>query len=276
MAKKIPAPAVNLEELSPQMAEMIRNAQARKSLPAINPAAAKAIKDAAKAKAKPVIKPPVLPAKSADSMKPAKKPAAPKAVKLAAVKEPLPFCYLDYNKHTFLVVQRKDGIAALLTMRSDVIDIEYHREDEIFFQSLTPCARQDSMKDAVRTHVKSTLPKSDLAGKVLNAIIFSTDPDQVDFVGDIVAQQAAAALTSGTGKKTSTKARKARKTAKTASVKASRVGFITLAEIASELKFDPKHIRVQLRTHLTKPDGGWAWPVAEKDAVVKSIKSWMK
>lgn len=67
-----------------------------------------------------------------------------------------------------------------------------------------------------------------------------------------------------------------RKSPRKGYVKKDRTGFVSLVEICSELKLDPVETRKHLRNHMKKPGGRWEWPLAEKESIMKKIKSFFK
>lgn len=201
----------------------------------------------------------------AETVKKAKKivKAEPaKQVEPAPSPMPFPQVYVDAKRQTFMRVGENAGVAGFLTMRNNQVTVEYL--SDISELKMVACTK--SFQEAARPYITSKLPKSPLAGQVLDAIIDSKDRSQTDFISGLVAKNAANLKANPKTTKTPKTNGATHKAAKT------QAGLISLGDILDELKMDGKKARIILRKNLTKPDAGWAWPADQKAAVVKLLK----
>ncbi len=188
---------------------------------------------------------------------------------MAAIKTRITAFFND-NRETYLLVREGESTNNYLNMARGVIDVLTLDKESADELKPAPKANQDLVKNA-NTLKSSVLPKTPLATLVLAQIIANEDKDRTDFV------TAAEALVQTGGKKTSRKVVNGKeKTKKEKEKKQSprnAEGTFTLADLARELKLDPRDVRAQFRkAEMVKPDGGWVFPEAKRDEIKALIK----
>lgn len=172
-------------------------------------------------------------------------------------------CYFNNARETYLLVRVNEDTCDYLNMSKGIVQMvtlskEGAEHDEL---KLAPKSNQDLMKNATSLK-KSVLPKSPLALAILNQILENTEKDRTDYVTkaeEIMEKQGT------TEKKVVKKVKKPSNR--------NQDGFFALADLARELKLDPRDIRAKFRkAKMEKPEGGWVFPNAEKAKILAIIK----
>lgn len=167
--------------------------------------------------------------------------------------------YTNASRETFLLVRVNDDTNDYINMSRGIVDIVTLDKDMASADlKPAPKANQNLLKNAT-TIQKSVLPKTPLATLVLNQIL--TNAEQDDFVTPAEAQLA------------SPKA-KAKATQKAKKVSPRNMeGNFTLADLARELKLDPRDVRAKFRKlKMEKPEGGWVFPSARREEILSLVR----
>ncbi len=186
---------------------------------------------------------------------------------MAAIKTRITAFFND-NRETYLLVREGESLNNYLNMAKGVIDVLTLDKESANELTPAPKANQDLVKNA-NTLKSSVLPKTPLATLVLAQIIANEDKNCIDFV------TAAEALIQTGDKKTSRKVVDGKNKTKKEKKQSPRnaEGTFTLADLARELKLDPRDVRAQFRkAEMVKPEGGWVFPKSKRDEIKALIK----
>lgn len=169
--------------------------------------------------------------------------------------------YINSNGETFLLVRVNEDTNDYLTMRKGIIDVETISKDEAIDTLTTSKTLSQNLVKNATTLSKSVLPKTPLAQGVINLILSSKDT-----LDDYVTPQEKI-MTQANQAQAKQAVKKQRAKDKKPSLRKAD-GVFTLADLARELKLDPRDVRAKFRkANMTKPEGGWIFPNEKRNEI---------
>lgn len=180
--------------------------------------------------------------------------------------------FLNASRETYLLVRVNDDTQDYLTMNTGIIDVTTLEKESPQVDALIAAKPESqNLVNNARLLMQSVLPKTPRALAVLSLIIANKDSGRHDFVTE--ADQVLEIATKQQAK--TSKRTKARKEGNTKAIR-NQEGVFTLADLARELKLDPRDVRAKFRkANMVKPEGGWVFPNdkrAEITALVQGKK----
>ena len=160
--------------------------------------------------------------------------------------------FLD-RTYSYLLVRSGDSYNHYIRLCEGTIElVRFHKESELVLR-LKPYTRH-SLAHAALVYLKSTLPKSEEATAVLEAVVANRDDDRINF---LVEQE-----------KLEKMSKRERVTQKS--------NQISLEQICEELKITPSRARgIFRRNRVEKPGARWEWDKGQRDQVVKELQKFL-
>lgn len=178
-------------------------------------------------------------------------------------------CYFNNARETYLLVRVNDDTCDYLNMSRGIIEMVTLGKESTEQDSLKPAPKmnQDLVKNATSLK-KSVLPKSPLALAILNQILENTERDRLDYVTEAEKIMERQVTTETTKAKRANKAKESKKPSHR-----NEDGFFSLADLAREMKLDPRDVRAKFRkADLQKPEGGWVFPESKRSEIKAIIE----
>lgn len=158
--------------------------------------------------------------------------------------------------YTYLLVRRGEKYNHYLRLHTGVVEVIRLGKSSEQVQRLVPYPKFP-LKHAANVYLKSYLPKTDEAYRVIEAILSSDDDDQMNFLLDEDA---------GFTKEKLEKPTKVERSIE-------KANMVTLEKICQDLDLKPARVRAAFRRHqVKKPGTGWHWDKSEYSKIVKQIK----
>lgn len=157
------------------------------------------------------------------------------------------------GNYSYLLVSSTERFNYFLTLHKGQVEIERHGTKSEFMLGLRPHSKC-GIKHAAKIYMTSTLPKTDQAMEVLDAIMLSS-LDRVNFFSyQPVEREKRERLT----KKERTRL---------------KANTIKLEKICDDLGVEPSVVRSRFRRKgIERPGGKWAWPKSQVSEIIKQIK----